>query len=100
MWHVLSHTRSHKCPISFYTTVILDTYFYLQESMSHINDQELPFCYSEEAVAVYHTSEWPLEEIKDLSGNTNISKGLWLHQSPDMTLLDFFLWGLEEGVLK
>jgi hypothetical protein len=61
--------------------------------MSHVDEWELIFGYFQDR-ATCHTPEWPLEEIKGLFGNRIILKGFWLHQSPNMTLMDFFPWGL------
>jgi hypothetical protein len=50
------------CPIPTHTTVNADIYFNsFQESVSHVDDQELPFGYFQEDGATYHTPEWPLE---------------------------------------
>jgi hypothetical protein len=55
-----------------------------------MDDWKLPFGYFQENEATYHTPEWPLEEIKGFFRKRIILKGLWLHQSSDMTLLASF----------
>jgi hypothetical protein len=53
-----------------HTTVNAHIYFNsFQESINHMDDQELPFGYFQEDGATYHTPEWPLEEIKGFFGN-------------------------------
>jgi hypothetical protein len=60
VWYALSHTHPHKQPIFFHTTVKTDIYFNsFKESVSHLDDQELPFGYFQEDGATYHTPEWP-----------------------------------------
>ena len=59
------------------------------------------YCWFQQDGAPCHTSASTMECLKDFFGDRIISKDLWPPRSPDLTSLDFFLWGyLKDRVYK
>ena len=51
------------------------------------------YCWFQQDGATCHTSARTMGELRDFFGDRLISKDLWPPRSPDLTCLDFLLWG-------
>jgi hypothetical protein len=67
------------------------------EFVNQLDDEEISTGYFQQDGATCHTSNASMAEIASFFDDCIISKGLWPPRSPDLTPLDFFLWGMLKG---
>jgi hypothetical protein len=84
-------------PIFFEETVNTQVYMNIFNRFVNQLDDELQRGFFQQDGATCHMSNDSTAEIESFFEDTIISKGLCPAQSPDLTLLDFFLWGILEG---
>ncbi|KAJ4433897.1 hypothetical protein ANN_16210 [Periplaneta americana] len=63
------------------------------EFVEQLDDVELSQGYFQQDDATCHTSNESMELIASFFDDRIISRNLWPPRSPDLTMLDFFLWG-------
>jgi hypothetical protein len=97
VWCAMSRTRIVG-PIFFDTTLNTDLYLDIfHQFVNQLDDLELTNAYFQQDGATCHTSRRALAEIASFFQDRVVSKGLWPPRSPDLTPLDFFLWGMLKG---
>jgi hypothetical protein len=62
-------------------------------------DEEERFCWLQQDGATSHTANSTMEMLKQFSDDRIISKNLWPPRSPDLTPIDYFLWGYMKQVV-
>ena len=68
---------------------------YINIIMEFIGNLEVEdrYCWFQQDGASCHTSAMTIATLQDFFGDRLITKGLWPPRSPDLSSLDFFLWG-------
>jgi hypothetical protein len=51
-------------------------------------------CWFQQDGAAEHTVNSAMETLQELFGNNNISQNVWPPRSPDLSIPDFYLWGV------
>jgi hypothetical protein len=89
-------------PIFFEQTVNTDVYKDIfMAFVEQLDDIELAQGYFQQDGATCHTSNESMALINRIFMDSVISKNLWPSRSPDLTSVDYFLWGyLKECVYK
>ncbi len=88
-------------PLFFEQTIDSDLYCDLiQQFIALLEEDERDIIFQQDS-ARPHTSNRSMEFLRSFFGDRLVSKGLWPPRSPDLTPLDFFLWGtLKNNVFK
>jgi hypothetical protein len=96
VWCAISRRRIIG-PIFFEEIVNTEVYVNFFETFVNQLDDELQRGFSQQDGATCHMSNDSTAEIESFFEDRIISKGLWPPRSPDLTLADFFLWGILKG---
>lgn len=73
----------------------------LQEALETMHDDELQLGYFQQDGAPAHTAVQTLRYLHDYYDDRVISRGLWPARSPDLTPLDFYLFGrIKNNIFK
>jgi hypothetical protein len=70
-----------------YRTNILDHF------IEHLSEREIEQAWFQQDGATAHTAEASLSFLESIFANRIISRGIWPARSPDLTPLDYYLWG-------
>jgi hypothetical protein len=65
----------------------------LNPFINELDDQELQHGHFQQDSATAHTAFNTMQYLRQFFGNRVISRGIWPSRSPDLTPLDFFLFG-------
>ena len=69
----------------------------IKNYVNQLTDDKLTTGYYQQDGATCHTSNASMREIGSFVQDRIISKNLWPPRPPDLTPVDFFLWGLLKG---
>lgn len=94
VWIAISRRRVIG-PIFFEDTVTAERYRenILQPFFNELHDDELHNGYFQQDGATAHTANTTLEFLREFYDDRVISRGLWPPRSPDLTPLDYYLFG-------
>lgn len=94
VWCAMSRTRIIG-PIFFHDTINAQRYrtLILEPFLAQLNDNEIQFGYFQQDGATAHTANNTIEFLEGTFHDRLISKNRWPPRSPDLTPLDFFLFG-------
>ena len=99
VWCAVSHWRVVG-PIFFEATVNGDVYQDIITQFIALLDDDERYCWFQQDGATYHTSKWNYGvPLREFFADRIISKNMWPPRSPDLTSLDYFLWGQQKGVV-
>lgn len=90
-------------PIFFRETITSERYRrqILQEAFNQMHDDELQLGYFQQDGATAHTANATIQYLQEFYENRIISRGLWPPRSPDLTPLDFYLFGrIKNNIFK
>lgn len=89
-------------PIFFRETVTAERYRgFLEEAIGQMHDDELTTGYFQQDGATAHTANATIEHLETYYGDRVISRGLWPPRSPDLTPLDYYLFGrIKNNIFK
>lgn len=98
VWCALSRTRIIG-PIFFDNTINAKRYRteILEPFIAQLKKRELKKAWFQQDGASAHTARTSLQYLEEVFGNRIISRGIWPPRSPDLTPLDFYLWGALKG---
>lgn len=102
VWTAISRRRIVG-PIFFYETINAERYrtLILEPFLEQLHDDELQVGYFQQDGATAHTARATIQFLEQFYGNRLISAGLWPARSPDLTPLDYFLFGhLKNTIFK
>lgn len=102
VWVAMSRRRIIG-PIFFHETINADRYqrLILQPFMDQLHDDEQTLGYFQQDGATAHTARTTIQFLQEFYGDRIISQERWPPRSPDLTPLDFFLFGyLKNNVFK
>lgn len=101
IWVAMSRRRIIG-PIMFHDTINSERYCDIfNEFVTQLHDDELRRGFFQQDGATAHTSNATLTHLQEFYDNRVISKNLWPPRSPDLTPLDFYLFGnLKTKVFK
>lgn len=82
-------------PIFFDETINAERYrtHILEPFVSQLNETELEQGWFQQDGATAHTARLSLNFLESIFANRIISRGIWPARSPDLTPLDYYLWG-------
>ena len=82
-------------PIFFTETVTSERYCkeILSAFIDQLTEEERSTGYFQQDGATAHTANISLHFLNEIFPNRIISKGIWPPRSPDLSVLDFYLWG-------
>jgi hypothetical protein len=81
-------------PIFFRETITGERYrIILEEAIGQMHDDECQLGYFQQDGATAHTANATIRYLEEFYGDRLISRGLWPPRSPDLTPLDFYLFG-------
>ena len=93
VWCALSRKRIIG-PIFFSTTITAERYQdIIHQALSLFTEDEINFSFFQQDSATCHTANSTLRFLEDIFADRVITAGLWPPRSPDLTPLDYFLWG-------
>lgn len=94
VWVAMSRRRIIG-PIFFHETLNAERYrrLILEPFLQQLHDDELQVGYFQQDGATPHTAGATIRYLQQFYDNRIISQGLWPPRSPDLTPLDFFLFG-------
>lgn len=101
IWVAMSRRRIIG-PIFFYDTVNGVRYRQILETfIEQLHDDELQYGFFQQDNAPAHTAKETLQYLEEYFVDRTISKDLWPPRSPDLTPLDFYLFGcLKNKIFK
>jgi hypothetical protein len=94
VWVAMSRQRIIG-PYFFNFTINSDRYItrILNPFINELDDQELQHGHFQQDSATAHTAFNTMQYLRQFFGNRVISRGIWPSRSPDLTPLDFFMFG-------
>lgn len=94
IWVAISRRRIIG-PIFFHDTINAERYRtnILEPFFANLHDDELQLGYFQQDGATAHTAGGTIRYIQEFYGDRIISRGVWPSRSPDLTPLDFYLFG-------
>lgn len=86
-------------PIFFNNTINADRYRtdILEPFLEQLNEREIEEAWFQQDGATAHTARASLRFLEEIFANRIISRGIWPARSPDLTPLDYYLWGFLKG---
>lgn len=100
VWAAMSPNRIFFC---FFDQTVNSVVYksFIDQFVQTLTDQELNYAWFQQDNATAHTSNSSMQLLRESFGERLISKGLFPPRSPDLTPLDFYLWGsLKETVFS
>ena len=94
VWCAMSRRRVIG-PIFFTETITSERYCkeILSAFIDQLTEEERSTGYFQQDGAAAHTANISLHFLNEIFPNRIISKGIWPPRSPDLSVLDFYLWG-------
>lgn len=92
VWCALSRKRLVG-PIFFTTTITAEVYQGILTDFIALLERDERYCWFQQDNARPHTAKTTKEFLLEFFDNRLIWEGLWPPRSPDLSPLDFFLWG-------
>ena len=82
-------------PIFFSETITAERYSneILRSFVDKLSEEEKLTAYFQRDGATAHTANSTLRFLNDIFQSRVISKGIWPPRSPNLSVLDFYLWG-------
>lgn len=95
VWSAFSRKKIY-CTVFFTSTVTGEIYIqdFISPLVNSLDDKELTNVYFQQDGAKAHTSANTMSYLKNIFGDRLISTNLWPARSPDLTPLDYYLWGM------
>ncbi|BFZ07560.1 hypothetical protein BsWGS_10599 [Bradybaena similaris] len=86
-------------PIFFNNTINAHRYVteILEPFLEQLNEREIEEAWFQQDGATAHTARASLRFLEEIFSNRIISKGIWPARSPELTPLDYYLWGFLKG---
>ena len=69
----------------------------LEPFVAQLSEREIEHAWFQQDGATAHTAVKSLEFLDGIFANRVISRGIWPARSPDLTPLDYYLWGELKG---
>lgn len=92
VWCAISRRRIIG-PIFFTETITSERYKDIIENFVSLLEEDERYCWFQQDGAPCHTANSSMNFLAEFFGERIVTKGLWPPRSPDLTPLDFFLWG-------
>jgi hypothetical protein len=91
--------RKITVPIFSYETVNSNQYVQniLGPSFKQLNDDKRQYGYFQQDSATAHTANNSMRALQEVFNDRIISTGLWPPRSSDLSVCDFYLWGILKG---